>query len=124
MPSKPARGESVGAFRLWGQMSRLRTGQTEFALEVVPGNVDVRHRHPWMFVTEKFHERGYGEARTNHLTCIGVSELVRNDAGGDAGRRTDFVQVVAQLADQGGLAVGTGEQVAVGRQGVERAEEA
>src|SRR5271157_1586427 len=105
-------------------MSRLRAGQMELALEVVPGNVDVPHRHPWILVTETFHERGYGEARTNHFTCVGVSELVRNDAGGNAGRRTDFVQVVAQLADQGGLAVRTGEQVAVGRQGVERAEEA
>ena len=29
--------------------------------------------------------------------------MVRNDAGGDTGRGTDFVQVEAQLTDQGGL---------------------
>ena len=49
---------------------------------------------------------------------------MRHDAGGNAGGSTDFVQVEAQLADQGSLAVGTGQQVAIGREGVERAEEA
>jgi hypothetical protein len=52
-----------------------------------------------------------------------VSKLVRHDAGRDTGRSTDFVQVVAQLADQGGLAFGASQKMAVGRQGVERTEE-
>ena len=58
-------------------------------------------------MAEEFHERRYGYARADHLACVGVPELVRNDAGGDTGRGTDFVQVEAQLADQGGLPVGT-----------------
>ena len=53
-----------------------------------------------------------------------MSKLVRNDAGWDPCRRTDFMQVVAQLADQSGLAVGTGEQMAIKWKWVERAEEA
>jgi hypothetical protein len=58
-----------------------------------------------------------------HLTGVGVSKLVRHDAGRDTGRSTDFVQLVAQLADQGGLAFGASHKMAVGRQGVERTEE-
>ena len=37
---------------------------------------------------------------------------------------TDFGEVGAQLSDQGLLAVGTGQQPAIGRQGIERTEEA
>ena len=44
-------------------------------------------------MAEEFHERRYGYARADHLACVGVPELVRNDAGGDTGRSTDFVQV-------------------------------
>ena len=31
--------------RLWDQMPRLRAGQTELALQVIPSHVDVPHRH-------------------------------------------------------------------------------
>jgi hypothetical protein len=86
-------------FRLWGQMPRLRARQAELALQIIGGDLDVPHRHPWIFVAEEFHERGYGYARANHLAGVGVPKLVRNDAGGNAGRGTDLVQVETQLAD-------------------------
>src|SRR5712692_5193546 len=52
-----------------------------------------------------------------------VSKLVRNDAGGDADRSGDIIQVGPQLFDEGLLAAGARQQPAVGREGVERAEE-
>ena len=58
----------------------------ELALQIVRSNLDVPHRHPWIDVAEEFHERRQGYARANHLTGVGVSELVRNDAGGNTGR--------------------------------------
>jgi hypothetical protein len=53
-----------------------------------------------------------------------VSKLVRNDAGGNTDRSRDIVQVGAQLFDQGLLAAGARQQPTIGREGIERAEEA
>ena len=88
-------------------MPRLRAGETELAVQIIGSHLDVAHSHPWICVTEQFHDRRQGYARADHLTCVGVSKLVRDDAGGDTGRGTDFVQVEAQLTNQGGLPVGT-----------------
>ena len=81
-------------------MPRLRASRLELVLQIGRGNLDVPHGHPWLLMAEEFHESRYSYARADHLACIGVSELVRNDAGGGTGRGTDFVQVEAQLTDQ------------------------
>ena len=38
--------------RLWDEMARLGAGQTKLALQIIPGNLDVPHRHPRILVTE------------------------------------------------------------------------
>ena len=68
------------------QMSRLRAGQMELALQITRSDVDVPHGHPRIGVAEQFHERGKGYAGANHLAGVGVSKLVWNDAGGYPGR--------------------------------------
>ena len=92
-------------FRVWGQMAGLRASHLELVLQIVRGNLDVPHGHPWVRVAKEFQASVVGDhlregyARADHFTCVGVSKLVRNNAGGDTGRCRDFVQVIAQLAD-------------------------
>ena len=45
-------GRNGWGFRVWGQMPRLRAGETELALQIIRSNLDVAHGHPWIGVAE------------------------------------------------------------------------
>src|SRR6266404_7493504 len=61
---------------------------------------------------------------TNHLGGIGVSKLVRHEAGGEAECMTDLVQVVTELTNQGCFGEGASQEPSIGGQRIERAKEA
>lgn len=96
----------------------------KLALQVRQGDVEIQHRHVGRGVAEEFHDGGKADAGTKHLCGIGVSHLVRNDARGDAHRKGNLVQVVAQLAHQGFFGAGAGQQQTVRGKRIEGAEEA
>lgn len=45
-------GRNGWGIQVWGQISRLRAGETELALQIIRSNLDVAHRHPWIRVAE------------------------------------------------------------------------
>jgi hypothetical protein len=96
----------------------------QFALQVSEGDIEIQHGHVGRGVTEEFHDGGEIHSGAKHLTGIGVSELVRNDALSNARRGGHLVQVSAEVAQQGLLGAGTGQQASVSRQRIERTEEA
>ena len=51
-------------------------------------------------MTEQFHQCRKIDSAAKHLAGIGVSELMRDDAAGNARRSSSFAQVGAQLADE------------------------
>ena len=70
-------------------MSGMGEGQVERALEILLGNLEVLQGHVRALMTEEFHHRGKTDTRPQHLRSIGVTKLVRNDAGGNSDRRDD-----------------------------------
>ncbi len=67
-------------------MSGVRAGQVELALEILLGNFEILHGHVRALVTEEFHDTGKADARPKHLRSVGVTKLVRDDAGGNSDR--------------------------------------
>src|SRR5262245_46942575 len=51
-------------------------------------------------MTEQFHQCRKIDSAAKHLAGIGVSELMRDDAAGNARRSSSFAQVGAQFADE------------------------
>ena len=80
----------------------------QFALQVSEGDIEIQHGHVGRGVTEQFHDGGEIHSGAKHLTGISVSELVRNDALGNAGRGGPLVQVCTEVAQQGLLGVRAG----------------
>ena len=72
----------------------------EFALEILLGDLQIVQGHLWAFVAEEFDHCGKADAGAQHLSSIGVSKLVRNDAGGNAEGGGDFSQGGTQFANQ------------------------
>ena len=95
----------------------------KLTLQVVASDLDVLHRHLGLDVAEKRHHRRQADTSANHLTGICVSELMRNDFGNADGSR-GIGKVGAQLFEEALLSAASPQQVTVGREGVERAEEA
>ena len=84
----------------WCQMSGVNSGQVELALEILLGDLEILQGHVRALMTEEFHHRGKTDTRPQHLRCIGVSKLVRNDAGGNSDRRDNLPQCTAEPANQ------------------------
>src|SRR5437016_5617430 len=74
--------------------------QVELALEILLSNLEILQGHVRALMTEEFHHRGKTDTRPQHLRSIGVSKLVRNDAGGNSDRRHDLPQCSAEPANQ------------------------
>jgi len=45
-------GRNGWGFRVWGQMPRLRAGETKLAMQIIRSSLDVAHGHPWIGVAE------------------------------------------------------------------------
>src|ERR1035438_1865652 len=105
-------------------MPRLRSGQVKLPLQIGSNNVDVAHRHLGIYVSQKLHERRQTYPCAYHLAGIGVRELVRNDASGDAHGSNNIGKVRTQLLAQGLLVTRAGQEPVVKREWVERTEEA
>jgi len=69
-------------------------------------------------------ERGERAPRKHSPGCCIVPELVRDDASGDADGGDNIGKVSTQLLDKGLLVARAGQEPAVKREGIERAEEA
>jgi len=73
---------------------------------------------------EQLQERGQAYPCASHLTGIGVTELVRNEAGRKGDGSDHIGTVRTQLLHQGLLVARAGQEPAVQREGIERTEQA
>src|SRR6266566_7231292 len=96
----------------------------KLALQVSQGDVEIPDGHVRRLMAKQFHEDRKANAGAKHLRGVSVSELMRNDARGDAHGRSHLVKVAAQLTDQGFLRAWARQQQAIIWQGIKRAEEA
>src|ERR1035437_2220316 len=117
-------GGSEVRFRLGCQVPRLRAGLMKLALQIRQSNLEIQHGHLGRGVTEQLHDRNKLYAGTKHLSGIGVTKLVRNDALRNACLGTYRMQVSADFTDQGFPGAGAGQQPAISGQRIERTEEA
>ena len=84
----------------WRQVSGMGEGQVELALEILLGDLEILQGHVRALVTEEFHDGGKADAGAQHLSSVGVSKLVRDNAGGNSDGRHDFLQCSAEPANQ------------------------
>ena len=82
------------------RMPGMRAGQVELALKIGERDVEVDHGHLGGGMAEQFHQGGKINAAAKHLAGIGMAELMRNNAAGDAGGGRSLVQIAAELADE------------------------
>ena len=61
-------------------VARLRSRQLKLALEILLGDFDVLHGHVGALMTQEFHHSSEADASPQHLSSIGMPELVRDDA--------------------------------------------
>lgn len=99
------------------------SGLLELALEIGERNVDIAHGHHWLRVAEQLHQDGETDAGAKHFRCVGVPELVWNDACGQVEFMADQMQVIAQLTNQCIFTFGACQQKPVSGQRVEGAKE-
>jgi hypothetical protein len=52
----------------------------ELALEILLGDLDVLHGHVGALMTQEFHHSSEADASAQHLSSIGMTELVRDNA--------------------------------------------
>ena len=81
-------------------MSRLRASQLELPLEIGQGHIHIAHGHARIGVAEQFHDRGKAHAGTEHFRSVGMAQLMRDDTGGQAGRVTGQMQVIAETREK------------------------
>ncbi len=105
-------------------MPRLRASQLELALEVGQGHIHVAHGHTRIGVAKQFHDRGEADAGTKHFRPVGVAQLMRDDTGGQAGRVTGQVQIVAETREKRDSRSMPCEEPPIVGQRIEKAEEA
>ena len=105
-------------------MPGFGASQLELALEIGEGDIDVAHSHGRIEVAEQLHQDGEADARAKHLCGVGMPELMRDDICGESERVTDLMQVIAELNQDSYFASGTGQKPSIGRQRIQRAEEA
>jgi hypothetical protein len=56
----------------------------KLALQISQSDVEILHGHLQLFMAEQLHEDREAHTGAKQLRSIGVSELMRNDARGDA----------------------------------------
>jgi hypothetical protein len=74
-------------------------------------------------MTEEFHDAGKAHASAEHECGVGMSELMWNDPRGDACRSGDRVEGLTKSANQHFPPARPRQKEAVGRRGIERAQE-
>ena len=105
-------------------MSGVRAGQVELTLQVGERDVEIDHGHLGGGMAEQFHQGRQIDAAAEHLAGIGVTELMRNDATGNAGGSRHLVQIGAELANEHVPGSRPRQQMAVRGRRIQRAEEA
>jgi hypothetical protein len=68
------------SLRVRSYMPGLRSCQVKLALEILLGDLDVLHGHVGALVAQQFHDGSEADASTQHLSSIGVTELMRDNA--------------------------------------------
>ena len=105
-------------------MPRLRARQLELPLEIGQGHIHIAHGHARIGVAEQFHDRGEAHAGPEHFRSVGMAQLMRDDTGGQAGRLTDQMQVIAETREKRDSRSMPGHEPSVLRQRIQRTEEA
>ena len=86
--------DAAGRQRRWcerNQVPGMGEGQVELALEILLGDFKILQSHVRALVTEEFHNGGKADAGAQHLSAVGVSKLVRDDADGNSDRGHDVL---------------------------------
>ena len=81
-------------------MQRVRASRLELTLQVGESDVEVDHGHLGGGMAEEFHQCGKIDTTAKQFAGVGVSELMRDDASGDARGGGNFMQIGAELADE------------------------
>ena len=105
-------------------MPRMRASQLELPLEIGQGHIHIAHGHARIGVAEQSHDGSEAHAGTEHLGSIGMPQLVGNDIGGQAGRVTGQMQVIAETREKRYSRSMPGQEPSVVRQKIQGAEEA
>src|ERR1700756_1181622 len=105
-------------------MPGLGASQLELALEIGEGDVDVAHSHARIDMTEQLHQDGEADAGAKHLCGVGVPELMGDDMRRECERVADLMQVITKLNQDSYFASGSCQEPSIGRQRIQRAEEA
>ena len=67
-------------------MPRMREGKVELALEILLRDLKILQSHVRTLVTEEFYNCRKADACAQHLSSVGVSKLVRDNADGSSDR--------------------------------------
>ena len=71
----------------------------ELALEILLGDLEILQGHVRALVTEEFYHGSKADTPAQHFSPVGVSKLVRDDAGGNSDRRDDLLQCSPEPAN-------------------------
>src|SRR5436853_3735588 len=74
-------------------------------------------------MAEQFHQGRKGDAGAKHLGGIGMPQLMRDDARGNAERMADLTQVIAKAMKERVLGAGTGQKPSIRRQRIKETKE-
>jgi len=88
-------------------MAGLGTSQLKFAVKVNERDLNIAHGHAWVEVAKHFHHSGETGACAEHFCAEGMSELVRNDAFGDAHGDHEIAPGSTQLLEESFAGTGT-----------------
>src|SRR5271157_4413693 len=99
-------------------MARLQTSQLKLALKILLGDFEVLQSHVRALVAEQFHDGDKADTRAQHLRSIGVSKLVRDNAGSNSSGCGDIPQSCPDSTNKHTTAAWAGQQQAARVRGV------
>jgi hypothetical protein len=67
-------------------------GNVELTLEILLSDLEILQSHVRTLVTEEFYDCRKADAGAQHLSSVGVSKLVRDNADGNSDSGHDFFQ--------------------------------
>ena len=105
-------------------MPGFGTSQLKLPLEIGQGHIDIAHGHARTGVAEQFHHGSKSHAGAEHFRSVGVSHLVGDDVYRKTDRVADHMQVIAEPGKETYFGSRPCQQLSIGRQRIQRAEEA
>ena len=105
-------------------MPGFGTSQLKLPLEIGQGHIDIAHGHARTGVAEQFHHGSEAHASAKHFRSVGMPHLVGNDIYRKTDRVADHMQVVAEPGKETYFGSRPCQQLSIGRQRIQGAEEA